>query len=70
MDSNCKPAEHAILDAIAAEINHAEAHGYLYDLIDDWGEAAIAIALSRLADAWERRVEIAEATARQKGINP
>lgn len=70
MNDNYRRAEDAILDAIAAEINHAEAHGYLYDLIDDWGEVAIAIALSRLADAWERRVQIAEATARQKGINP
>lgn len=63
-------AEHAILDEIAADISAADAHGHLYDLEDKWGEYATALALSRLADAWERRVEIAEATAKQKGINP
>lgn len=63
-------AEHAILDEITANISAAVAHGRLSDLKSKWGEYATAYALSRLADAWERRVEIAEATARQKGINP
>lgn len=36
----------------------------------DWAQCATALALHRLANAWERRVEIAEATAKQKGINP
>lgn len=63
-------AEHAILDEIAANISAADAHGHLYDLKDKWGEYATALALHRLANTWERRVQLAEATAKQKGINP
>lgn len=70
MESNYKTAEHTLLDEIAADISAADAHGNLSDLVDDWGEYVTALALHRLANAWERRVEIAEATAKQKGINP
>lgn len=70
MESNYKTAEQTILDEIAADISAADAHGHLYDFEDKWAEYATAFALHRLANAWERRVEIAKATARQKGINP
>lgn len=63
-------AERTILDEMADAILDSHDQAYLYDLKDKWGEYATALALHRLANAWERRVEIAEATARQKGINP
>lgn len=69
MENNYKTAEHTILDEIAADISAADTHGHLYDFEDKWAEYATAFALHRLANAWERRVEIAEATAKEKGIN-
>lgn len=70
MTDNTKRAEQTITDEITDTILDSYKHAYLYDLKDKWGEYATALALHRLANAWERRVEIAEATARQKGINP
>ncbi|MCT1710320.1 hypothetical protein [Dermabacter hominis] len=69
MNSNYKTAEHTILDEITDVIQDAHTGAYLYDLKDEWAEYVTALALHRLANAWERRVEIAEATAKQKGIN-
>lgn len=62
--------EEVILDEVIDSINDARNLANLYDLKDQWAEYATALALHRLANAWERRVEIAEATAKQKGINP
>lgn len=70
MDNNYKTAEHAIIDEITGNIIDADEHGRLYDFNAEWAEYVTALALHRLANAWERRVEIAEATAKQKGINP
>lgn len=69
MNDNYKTAEHTLLDEMTDAILDAHDQAYLYDLKDQWGEYATALALHRLANAWERRVELAEATARQKGIN-
>lgn len=69
MENNYKTAEQTLLDEIVANISAADAHGHLYDFKDEWAEYVTALALHRLANAWERRVEIAEATAKQKGIN-
>lgn len=69
MENNYKTAENTILDEIVTNISAADANGHLNDLSDEWVECVTALALHRLANAWERRVELAEATARQKGIN-
>lgn len=65
-----KSAEQMILNQITDVIYKAHSHAYLDDFKDEWVEYVTALALHRLANAWERRVEIAEATAKQKGINP
>lgn len=70
MNDNYRRAEQIALDEMADAILDSYDQAYLYDLKDKWGEYATALALHRLANAWERRVEIAEATAKQKGINP
>lgn len=62
-------AEQTILDEMTEAILDSHDQAYLYDLEDKWGEYATALALHRLANAWERRVQLAEATARQKGID-
>ncbi|EPH14706.1 hypothetical protein HMPREF1484_02015 [Dermabacter sp. HFH0086] len=64
-----KSAEQMILNQITDVIYKAHHHAYLYDFKDEWAEYVTALSLHRLANAWERRVEIAEATARQKGID-
>lgn len=68
MNDNYRHAEDAILDEITGNIIDADEHGRLYDFNAEWGEYATALALHRLANAWERRVELAEATAKQKGV--
>lgn len=68
MDNNYKTAECTLLDEIAADISAVDAHSSLRYLKDEWAEYVTALALHRLANAWERRVEIAEATAKQKGV--
>lgn len=64
-----KRAERTIIDEMTDAILDSHDQAYLYDIEDKWAEYATALALHRLANAWERRVEIAEATAKQKGIN-
>ncbi|MCT1710294.1 hypothetical protein [Dermabacter hominis] len=68
MSDNYRRAEDAIIDEITADINAVKEHSELSNVRNMWGEYATALALHRLANAWERRVEIAEATAKQKGV--
>lgn len=71
MDNNYKEFETMALDFIAVDIDHSDAElEALPKHVSEWAQCATALALHRLANAWERRVEIAEATAKQKGINP
>ncbi|MCT1956400.1 hypothetical protein M3C92_09245 [Dermabacter hominis] len=70
MESNYRRAERALLEEMADVILGLYDQSFPYDLEYKWDEYVTALASHRLANAWERRVEIAEATARQKGINP
>ena len=66
-----KKIEVMALDVIAGDMNYSETEGEpLPKEMSRWAQCATALALHRLANAWERRVEIAEATAKKKGINP
>lgn len=68
MNDNYKRAEEKALDEIAEYISPTRELPYrVFD--NQKVHYATALALHRLANAWERRVELAEATARQKGIN-
>lgn len=65
-----KKIEVAALDFIAGDIDYSGAEAEpLPNEVSRWAQCATALALHRLANAWERRVQIAEATAKQKGIN-
>lgn len=69
MNDNYRRAEQIALDEIAEYISPTRELPYcVFD--NQKVHYAIALSLHRLANAWERRVEIAEATAKQKGINP
>ena len=70
MFDNPKKIEVMALDVIAGDIDYSQAECEpLPKEMSRWAQCATALALHRLANAWERRVEIAEATAKQKGIN-
>lgn len=67
MNDNYRRAEQIALDEIAEYISPTRELPYrVFD--NQKTHYAIALALHRLANAWERRVEIAEATAKQKGV--
>ncbi|KDS94184.1 hypothetical protein DHOM_02745 [Dermabacter hominis 1368] len=61
-------AEEAILDEIIDMVDDARKGGCMSAIQAKGTEYVTALALHRLANAWERRVEIAEATAKQKGV--
>lgn len=70
MDDIFKDVEEMVLQVIAGEIAESDVSDPRCGFDDELPLFVIAFALHRLANAWERRVEIAEATAKQKGINP
>lgn len=67
MNDNYRRAEQIALDEIAEYISPTRELPYGV-FSNEKVHYAIALALHRLANAWERRVELAEATARQKGV--
>lgn len=69
--SDHKEIEKAVITIILGDLDQANEDGNLPPAeTSEWAQCATALALHRLANAWERRVEIEEAIARQKGINP
>lgn len=59
--------ERTLIRIIGNELDHLHANPDTTPT--DYATITTALALHRLANTWERRVELAEATANAKGIN-